>query len=93
MAVLALGFTATAFAQKMGEPVLVKAGDKCIDLQPSYVAPAIVDYDKDGKDDLIVGTFDGHFRFYKNVGTKSKPVYNDFKLIQANGKDAVAKNW
>lgn len=93
MAVLALSFSATAFAQKMGEPTLIKAGDKVIDCNPGYVAPTIVDYDKDGKQDLIIGTFKGEFRFYKNVGTKSKPVYNNFTFIQANGQKAVAQNW
>ncbi len=93
MLVLAFSFAVTAFAQKMGEPFLLKAGGKNIDLNPNYAAPAIFDYDRDGKDDLIVGTFKGYFRFYKNVGTKENPVYDNFKPILAGGRRAVAKNW
>ncbi len=93
MVVFAVAFTTVAFAQKMGEPTLIMAGGKLIDLNPNYAAPAIVDYDNDGKQDLIIGTFKGKFRFYRNVGTNESPVYNDFKFIKANGKDAVAQNW
>lgn len=92
-ALLLLGLTTTAFAQEMREPVLLKAGGNNIDVARTYAAPAIVDYDNDGKDDLVIGTYKGNFRFYKNVGSESKPVYNGFKRIQANGKDAVAPNW
>ncbi len=93
LAVLALGFSATAFAQEMGTPTPIKAGGKCIDCSPAYAAPLVADYDNDGLQDLIVGTWKGEFRFYKNNGSKSEPEYKDFSMIQANGENAVAHNW
>jgi hypothetical protein len=80
-------------AQEMEKPVLIKAGGTAIDCSPPYAAPLVVDYDRDGLDDLIVGTWKGNFRFYRNVGSKAAPAYKDFSLIQAGGKDAVARNW
>ncbi len=82
-----------AAGQSMEKPFLLKSGNETIDCSPPYAAPLCIDYDNDGLQDLIVGTFRGKFRFYKNVGTKAKPVYNGFQLLQANGKDAVVKNW
>ena len=93
LGVAAICMSASVFAQEMGSPVLIKAGGENIDCQPSYAAPLVADFDKDGLDDLIVGTFKGEFRFYKSTGSKTNPQYKDFSLIQANGKTAVAQNW
>jgi len=91
---LLLGFICMATAQELEKPVHLKVDGEYIDLsRPNYAAPLISDFDGDGLDDLIVGTFFGTFRFYRNVGSKSVPVYNDFTLIQAGGKDATAENW
>jgi hypothetical protein len=94
---LVIGISTFTFAQKMGALTLIKADNKVIDCSyygaTSYAAPTIFDFDKDGLDDLIIGTYEGEFRFYKNTGTKNAPVYNDFTFIQANGKNAKIKNW
>jgi hypothetical protein len=90
---LTIGISSFTFAQKMGTPMLIKAANKMIDCTPAYAAPTIFDFDKDGLQDLIVGTYKGEFRFYKNTGTKKIPVYNNFTFIQANGKNAKIKNW
>lgn len=88
-----IGISVTTFAQKMENPILIKVGDKCLNCTPPYAAPCIIDFDNDGLQDLIVGTWKGEFRFYKNIGSKTKPVYKDYTMIQANGKNAVARNW
>lgn len=93
LVVLAISFSATAFTQKMGTAFPIKVGDKNIESKMPYAAPLIVDYDKDGLQDLIVGTLKGSFKFYKNIGFKSVPKYKGFSLVQANGKNAVAPNW
>lgn len=93
LSILGISFTFAAYSQEMTTPYKIKVSEHYINCKSYYAAPAIVDYDNDGLDDLIVGTFKGKFRFYKNVGTKSQPKYNDFVFIQANGKDAQVKNW
>ena len=89
---LAIGIIAFSYAQQMEKLTLIKAGGKVIDAK-LCVAPCIYDYDRDGLDDLIIGTLRGKFRFCKNTGTKSTPIYKGFILIQANGKDAQVDNW
>jgi hypothetical protein len=94
--ILAISTSAFTFAQKMQTPTLIKAGGKIIDCKYTdaypYAAPTIYDFDNDGLQDLIVGTYEGKFRFYKNTGTKNSPAYNNFILIQANGKNAKIPN-
>lgn len=91
--IAAICLTAPLFAQKLGKPVPVKANGATILLQPYWAAPLVVDFDRDGLEDLIVGNISGYFRFYKNTGSKTAPEYKDFSLIQANGKNAKVKNW
>ncbi|NUM30757.1 MAG: T9SS type A sorting domain-containing protein [Bacteroidetes bacterium] len=37
--------------------------------------PQIIDLDKDGLNDIIVGEFNGNFNYYKNTGSSSVPKY------------------
>jgi hypothetical protein len=87
-----INISAFGFAQKKGELIFIKSTEKPIRYF-AYLAPTIYDFDNDGLQDLIVGTFDGEFRFYKNVGTKKIPAYNNFTFIQANGKNAKIPNF
>ena len=91
--VLMLCLSVFTVGQNMMKPFLLKSGNEIINCTPPYAAPLCVDFDNDGLQDLIVGTFRGEFRYYKNVGTKSTPLYNGFELLQANGKNALVKNW
>ncbi len=48
----------------------------------SYAAPLAVDWNGDGRKDLICGQFDdGMIRFYPNVGTNSVPVFDEFLFL------------
>lgn len=48
----------------------------------SYAAPLAVDWDGDGKKDLICGQFDyGMIRFYPNVGTNDNPLFSSYNYL------------
>ena len=50
--------------------------------------PAVVDWNGDGKKDLIVGQFvGGKVRVYLNQGTDAQPAFKDFAYLQAGGKE------
>ncbi len=88
-----IAISANIYAQEVEKPFSIKVNGKDIISKPNYTGPTLYDFNKDGLNDLIVATFSGNFRFYKNEGTNAKPVYNSFTLIQAGGEDAKVRNW
>lgn len=56
--------------------------------QNSY--PVIVDWNEDGKKDLVIGEFTGTTRLYLNVGTNSAPIFDTYTLLTAGGNPI---NW
>lgn len=53
-----------------------------------HASPEVVDWDGDGKKDLLVGQFSGSsIRLYLNSGLNSSPVLTDFSYLQADGKN------
>lgn len=74
-------------------PIRLQANGKIIDTGAAWghSSPCIEDIDGDGLKDLIVGDFGGQFQIYKNVGKPNAPLYEKFKKIQADGKDASVR--
>ncbi len=88
---VALGaYAGDAVAPKVGAPVKLKDGSDPLDVTVGHAAPLVVDWDKDGKKDLLVGQFgDGKLRVYLNKGTDKEPKLEGFSFVQAGGKDAT----
>ena len=52
--------------------------------------PRVVDWNGDGKKDLLVGQFGGgKLRVYLNKGTDAEPKFDDFTYLQIDGTDAT----
>ena len=65
----------------------IAAGGTPIDVKVGHLVPDVVDWNNDGKKDLVVGQFkEGAIRLYLNEGTDSKPVFGEFSLLAAGEK-------
>ncbi len=76
-------------------PLRLKAGKEFIDTGKdiAHAGPLTVDLDADGKPDLLVGNFRGHFQVYMNIGTRAEPEYEDKGLLETEGQTAKVPNW
>ncbi|MBI3512187.1 MAG: T9SS type A sorting domain-containing protein [Bacteroidetes bacterium] len=54
--------------------VLVQSNYQGIDVG-NYATPQLVDVDRDGLPDLLIGEQSGNFNYYRNTGTSSAPVF------------------
>ncbi len=59
----------------------------------AHSGPLLIDLDRDGLHDLLVGDFSGHLHFFKNQATNEAPVYAAGKPLEADGKPIKVKNW
>ena len=54
---------------RLAAPVLLRDGKAPIDVDVGHATPYVVDWDGDGKKDLLVGQFSGgKIRVYRNLG-------------------------
>lgn len=69
-------FAPREFVQSGGQPIDVGA----------YGSPLMFDWDRDGRKDVLMGTFSpGNIKFYRNIGTDSVPAFDGFEFLQASG--------
>lgn len=57
------------------------------DIKVANSAPSILDYNNDGKKDMVAGSFDGTLRIYINTGTDESPVFSAPAAIKADNAD------
>ncbi len=58
----------------------------------SLSVPFVVDYDNDGKKDLLVGSGDGHIYLYLNTRDDAAPEFTSIVTIKATGSDITISN-
>jgi hypothetical protein len=54
------------------------------------LSPVVVDWDGDGKQDLVVGSQSGEVWFARNVRSKTQPEFTGYTRLQTEGKDIHA---
>jgi len=87
-----LAATAAALPCLAAEPrldtgVQLLADGKPIDAEIGHLVPTVLDWNGDGKKDLIVGQFaSGRIRLFLNEGTDAAPRFSSFTSLEAGGK-------
>ena len=78
--------TGTPSEPRFLAPVLIPVPEGKYSSRPS---PYVVDFDADGKKDLVVGSERNEIKFYRNIGTSKNPVLANAEVIplKAEGKD------
>lgn len=75
-------------AADLAPPVRITAGGKPIDVA-GHAAPFLGDFNRDGKNDLLVGqNIGGRLRIYGNTGTNARPKFGSFEWFKAGDRIA-----
>ena len=76
-------------------PVRIEADGEVIDTgrDAGYAGPLMMDYDGDGLPDLLVSSFSGNIRFFRNVGERSEPRFEEQEPLAAEGEPIRIHNW
>lgn len=79
--------TAEVNGDELEDPVALRVGGQPIDVEHAgHAAPFVVDFDGDGRKDLLVGQVyddEGRLRIYRNVGTNAQPKFEGYERFEA----------
>lgn len=89
IALLLLAAAAPGQVPHYAAPESVRANGRPINVgYGGNASPFVVDWDGDGKQDLLLGQFNqGKVRFYRNIGENFAPVFGDSQFLRADGAD------
>jgi hypothetical protein len=75
---------------ELAPPVRIEAAGAPINVDVGHSAPFVVDWNRDGKPDLLVGQFgQGKLRIYLNRGTAEKPTFGEHEVFEAGGAEGT----
>jgi hypothetical protein len=67
--------------------IRLQAADEIIDIKVGHLVPQVVDWNNDGKKDMLVGQFSGGtINLYLNIGTDEAPVFGEGEILHADDK-------
>jgi hypothetical protein len=70
---------------ELDEGVYIQSGGGPLEVS-SYSAPSVMDWDNDGRKDLLVGQFsNGNIWLFLNQGTDARPTFGSGQKVQAGG--------
>lgn len=76
-----------AQAAELEKGRLVLAGKRPLHVASGHLVPEVVDWNHDGKKDLLVGQRPGsRIRLYLNEGTNDEPLFTTSSHLEAQGK-------
>lgn len=85
---LGLALICSAAVAGFQDGVKLEAGGKAIDVEIGHAVPVAIDWNADGKKDLLVGQFGGgKIRLYLNQGTDRAPVFAESTYLRAGGEE------
>ena len=82
-------FSSAFYAQSNGSDLVYTDGCDCVCMG---LFPRVVQWDADGKKDLLTGRADGTVMLYRNIGTDDSPTFDGGALLQvgpAGSKTAI----
>ena len=83
------GDAPAAAPPRVGAPTVVNDGAAPMSVDIGHAAPFVVDWDGDGRQDLLVGQFGGGtVRLYRDRGGEAGRAFDGYELLKAGGEAA-----
>jgi hypothetical protein len=79
--------TGTDDSPTFGSSTLIEANGVPIDVGDNAAPFVVIDFNNDGKKDLLIGGVDGKITCYLNQGSDGTPTFTTSSFIQASGSD------
>lgn len=72
--------------------IVLKFNGEPMNTEYGHNSPCVVDWNGDGKKDLLVGEFHSQkLKYYENIGENENPKFGEGVYMQADGEDITVK--